>query len=255
MDDVIFEEFKGTGNMELHLDRRLVDKRVWPAIDINRSGTRKEELLLHPDEVEKIRILRRVLTDMHPVEAMEMLVQPAAQDEVERGVLDEHEYVVRRTIRFTLAANAGGLCEHEVNHMFGAIAGDIIGPMHEGACTKSKEQILGAYIEEKFDYFLDETFAQIRPTGQFDVSCQGSVPQSIVAFLESTSYEDAISRNAISLGGDADTMACIAGGIAEAYYGGVPEDIRTQTLSLLDERLREVVGEFIERYGDRLPGR
>jgi transcription termination factor Rho len=60
--------------MELHLDRRLVDKRVWPAIDINRSGTRKEELLLHPGEVEKIRILRRVLSDMHPVEAMEMLV-------------------------------------------------------------------------------------------------------------------------------------------------------------------------------------
>jgi transcription termination factor Rho len=74
MDDVIFEEFKGTGNMELHLDRRLVDKRVWPAIDINRSGTRKEELLLHPDEVERVRVLRRVLADMHPVEAMELLI-------------------------------------------------------------------------------------------------------------------------------------------------------------------------------------
>ncbi|MGE3807552.1 MAG: transcription termination factor Rho, partial [Gemmataceae bacterium] len=74
MDEVIFEEFKGTGNMELHLDRRLVDKRVWPAIDINRSGTRKEELLLHPNEVERVRMLRRVLADMHPVEAMEMLV-------------------------------------------------------------------------------------------------------------------------------------------------------------------------------------
>jgi transcription termination factor Rho len=73
MDDVIFEEFKGTGNMELHLDRRLVDKRVWPAIDINRSGTRKEELLLHPGEMERVRILRRVLADMHPVEAMELL--------------------------------------------------------------------------------------------------------------------------------------------------------------------------------------
>src|SRR5262249_10766482 len=73
MDEVIFEEFKGTGNMELHLDRRLVDKRVWPAIDINRSGTRKEELLLHPGEVDRVRILRRVLSDMHPVEAMEML--------------------------------------------------------------------------------------------------------------------------------------------------------------------------------------
>jgi transcription termination factor Rho len=73
MDEVIFEEFKGTGNMELHLDRRLVDKRVWPAIDINRSGTRKEELLMHPDEVERVRALRRVLADMHPVEAMELL--------------------------------------------------------------------------------------------------------------------------------------------------------------------------------------
>jgi transcription termination factor Rho len=73
MDEVIFEEFKGTGNMELHLDRRLVDKRVWPAIDINRSGTRKEELLLHHDEVDRVRTLRRVLADMHPVEAMELL--------------------------------------------------------------------------------------------------------------------------------------------------------------------------------------
>jgi transcription termination factor Rho len=73
MDEVIFEEFKGTGNMELHLERRLVDKRVWPAIDINRSGTRKEELLLHPDEMDRVRVLRRVLADMHPVEAMELL--------------------------------------------------------------------------------------------------------------------------------------------------------------------------------------
>ena len=77
MDDVIFEEFKGTGNSELHLDRRLVEKRVYPAIDVNKSGTRKEELLMHPDEHEKVRILRRVLADMHPVEAMELLVNRA----------------------------------------------------------------------------------------------------------------------------------------------------------------------------------
>ena len=77
MDEVIFEEFKGTGNMELHLDRRLVDKRVWPAIDINRSGTRKEELLMHAEELERVRMLRRVLADMHPVEAMELLVSKA----------------------------------------------------------------------------------------------------------------------------------------------------------------------------------
>jgi len=73
MDDVIFEEFKGTGNMELHLDRRLVEKRVWPAIDVNRSGTRREELLMDPEELRRVWILRRVLNDMNPVEAMELL--------------------------------------------------------------------------------------------------------------------------------------------------------------------------------------
>jgi transcription termination factor Rho len=73
MDEVIFEEFKGTGNSELHLDRRLVDRRIWPAIDIAASGTRKEELLLDPKELELIYRLRRVLTDMNPVEAVEML--------------------------------------------------------------------------------------------------------------------------------------------------------------------------------------
>jgi len=73
MDEVIFEEFKGTGNMELHLDRRLADKRIWPAIDIARSGTRKEELLLDPEELRRTWILRKVLNDMPPVEAMELL--------------------------------------------------------------------------------------------------------------------------------------------------------------------------------------
>jgi transcription termination factor Rho len=73
MDEVIFEEFKGTGNMELHLDRRLVDKRVWPAIDVNRSGTRKEELLMETEELRRMYILRKVLSDMNPVEAMELL--------------------------------------------------------------------------------------------------------------------------------------------------------------------------------------
>ncbi|MFQ5462982.1 MAG: transcription termination factor Rho [Phycisphaerae bacterium] len=73
MDEVIFEEFKGTGNAELHLDRRLVDRRVWPAIDVAASGTRKEELLLDPKELELIYRLRRVLADMNPVEAMELL--------------------------------------------------------------------------------------------------------------------------------------------------------------------------------------
>ena len=74
MDDVIFEEFKGTGNMELCLDRVLVDKRIFPAINIEKSGTRKEELLLHPDELARIWILRRAINGVPPVEAMEMIV-------------------------------------------------------------------------------------------------------------------------------------------------------------------------------------
>ncbi|NBX29269.1 transcription termination factor Rho [bacterium] len=74
MDDVIFEEFKGTGNLEIVLDRRLVDKRIYPAIDINRSGTRREEMLLEPDEYRRICVLRRVLGEMNPTDAMELLI-------------------------------------------------------------------------------------------------------------------------------------------------------------------------------------
>ncbi|MDO9543258.1 MAG: transcription termination factor Rho, partial [Kiritimatiellia bacterium] len=74
MDEVIFEEFKGTGNMEINLDRHLVDKRVFPAINVEKSGTRKEELLLHPDELNKIWVLRKALNGVPSVEAMELVV-------------------------------------------------------------------------------------------------------------------------------------------------------------------------------------
>lgn len=74
MDEVIFEEFKGTGNTELHLERRLVEKRIWPAIDVNKSGTRREELLMNEEELKLVWVLRRVLNDMNSVEAMELLV-------------------------------------------------------------------------------------------------------------------------------------------------------------------------------------
>ncbi len=73
MDEVIFEEFKGTGNMELHLDRKLADRRLFPAIDITRSGTRKEELIVNPEEIKRMWMLRKVLNEMNPVEAMELL--------------------------------------------------------------------------------------------------------------------------------------------------------------------------------------
>ena len=88
MDDVIFEEFKGTGNMEVHLDRRLVEKRVWPAVDINASGTRKEELLRDPEELKKVYMLHKVLSDMNPVEAMELLTNRMARTKSNEEFLD-----------------------------------------------------------------------------------------------------------------------------------------------------------------------
>jgi transcription termination factor Rho len=87
MDDVIFEEFKGTGNMEIGLDRKLVDKRVFPAIDINRSGTRKEELLVPKDELNRIWILRKVLNPLSTVEAMELLLDKMAKNKTNADFL------------------------------------------------------------------------------------------------------------------------------------------------------------------------
>jgi transcription termination factor Rho len=78
MDDVIFEEFKGTGNMEVHLDRRLADKRIFPAIDISQSGTRKEELLVDRDRLNKMWVLRKVLSPLGTMEAMEFLIDKIA---------------------------------------------------------------------------------------------------------------------------------------------------------------------------------
>ena len=88
MDDVIFEEFKGTGNMEVHLDRRLVDKRIFPSIDINKSGTRKEELLLTPEELNKVWILRKVLNPLGVVEALELLHQKMMKTKSNKQFLD-----------------------------------------------------------------------------------------------------------------------------------------------------------------------
>jgi transcription termination factor Rho len=81
MDEVIFEEFKGTGNAEIVLDRKLADRRVWPAIDVNRSGTRKEELLLGDDALDRVWILRRIMQPLEPAEAMQLLIQRLGQTE------------------------------------------------------------------------------------------------------------------------------------------------------------------------------
>jgi transcription termination factor Rho len=88
MDEVIFEEFKGTGNMEIHLDRRLVDRRVFPSIDIQRSGTRKEELLLAPNDINRIWLLRKVLQPMNSVDSMEFLLEKMHATKSNRDFLD-----------------------------------------------------------------------------------------------------------------------------------------------------------------------
>lgn len=106
----------------------------------------------------------------------------------------------------------------------------------------TKEEIR-KYIERHY-YALDFTLDDIRDTYPFDVTCQGTVPQAVVAFLESTSFEDAI-RNAISLGGDSDTLAAITGGMAEAYYG-VPEALKEKALSYLDDELGSICEEWTE---------
>jgi transcription termination factor Rho len=93
MDEVIFEEFKGTGNMELQLDRRLVDKRVFPAIDINKSGTRREELLVDKTTLQRIWLLRKVLSSMNVVDSMEFLLEKLSAIQRQSGVFGLHESV------------------------------------------------------------------------------------------------------------------------------------------------------------------
>jgi len=100
------------------------------------------------------------------------------------------------------------------------------------------------YISNKFDYDLDRTLDEIRPNYTFEVSCQGSVPESIIAFLESNDYEDAV-RKAISIGGDSDTIACIAGSIAHAFYKEIPKAIEDEVRMRLTGDLLEVMDLFM----------
>jgi len=95
MDDVIFEEFKGTGNMELILDRRLAERRIFPAIDVNRSGTRKEELLLSKDELEMIWQFRKATSGMNPMESMEMLLEQIKRTKTNQDLLHAFRHLRR----------------------------------------------------------------------------------------------------------------------------------------------------------------
>lgn len=113
-------------------------------------------------------------------------------------------------------------------------------------CGQSRNEIRAA-ISKRFGYSLDRSIDEIRPDYRFDVSCQGTVPEAIIAFLDSVSWEDAV-RNAVSLGGDADTLACIAGGIAQAWYGEVPHSIQEKARSLLPVELLDILQQFESRY-------
>jgi ADP-ribosylglycohydrolase len=106
---------------------------------------------------------------------------------------------------------------------------------------KSKEEIREV-ISDRFEYNLSREVNEIRPNYRFEVSCQKSVPESIICFLDSDSFEDCI-RNAISLGGDADTMGAIAGGIAEAYYG-IPKEIEREVSHYLPNEFIEILTRF-----------
>jgi ADP-ribosylglycohydrolase len=120
-------------------------------------------------------------------------------------------------------------------------------------CTPKKwKEAIKEFIEKNYGYNLSLTLDEIRPNYHFDVSCQGTVPQAIIAFLESSDFEDAI-RNAISLGGDSDTIAAITGGIAEAAYG-IPKWIKAKGLAYLDDSLRDVCLRW-RKFANEAPSR
>lgn len=110
--------------------------------------------------------------------------------------------------------------------------------------TKDKD-FIREYVTREFGYDLARTCDDIRPAYRFDVSCQGTVPEAIISFLESADFESAI-RLAVSLGGDSDTLACITGGIAEAYYG-VPDQIKQQAIAYLPSEIQDVLTTFYAR--------
>ncbi len=111
----------------------------------------------------------------------------------------------------------------------------------------SSQAEIKSYVESNFSYNLSKSLDDIRPNYSFDETCPGSVPQAITAFLESTDFEDAI-RKAISIGGDSDTIACITGGIAQAFYKGVPKKIEEKIYQILDPRLLNVLKMFRKTY-------
>jgi len=115
------------------------------------------------------------------------------------------------------------------------------------ARTGRDKQMIKEQISRRFGYDLNSTVRQIRPGYRFDPTCQGSVPEAIIAFLDSDGFEDAL-RKAVSLGGDSDTLACITGGIAQAYYRHISEEIVAEVRTRLPNDLLEILDRFAATY-------
>ena len=125
-------------------------------------------------------------------------------------------------------------------YYFGGYCGDYEQPINDDPAECKRR--IREYIEKEYGYNLSQSLDDIRPTYHFNETCQNTVPQAIIAFLESTDFEDAI-RNAISLGGDSDTLAAITGSIAEAAYG-IPDWIKDKAYTYLDEPLKDVLSRW-----------
>ncbi|MCX5841230.1 MAG: ADP-ribosylglycohydrolase family protein [Deltaproteobacteria bacterium] len=147
----------------------------------------------------------------------------------------------------TVLRKAADFTEITHNHPEGIKGGQATAAAIFLARTGQSKAEIKKFSETKFQYDLSKHVDNIRPSYKYDVSSQGTVPQAIRAFIDSTDFEDAI-RTAMSLGGDTDTLACITGGIAQAFYGGVPEPVVNKVYDILDERLGKITREFMEKF-------
>ena len=142
-------------------------------------------------------------------------------------------------------AQKSAVCTH--NHPEGIKGAQAVAHAIFLARKKSSKDEIRKTIQQRYGYDLDRTVDEIRPSYRLNLTCQGSVPEAIVAFLDSNNFEDAI-RNAVSLGGDADTQACIAGAIAEAFYGGIPNGVRIQTMKKLNKKFTCTIQNFYNQF-------
>jgi ADP-ribosylglycohydrolase len=151
---------------------------------------------------------------------------------------DDLDTVLRKAKAFTKITH---------NHPEGIKGGQATATAIFLARTGESKAAIREFVERRFGYDLGRHVDEIRPGYQFDESSQGTVPQALRAFLDSSDFEEAI-RIAVSLGGDTDTVACITGGVAQAFYGGVPDAIQQKVYSVLDDRLGRITLSFMELY-------